>query len=218
MTPTPVASRLRIYAITPDALPTDAIESAVRVAIRAGVTAVQFRDKSARTDAERAARLARVAAACRAEGAWLVVNDDPELALDFDADAVHVGPNDLPVERVRAIVGPGMAIGASAGTVERAIALVGAGADYLGVGAIFDASGTKPDASRPRGVEVLRALRATPALARVPIVAIGGVTTAERARACIDAGADGVAATRALLGAPDVEAAVGAFVRAIGAR
>ena len=83
-------------------------------------------------------------------------------------------------------------------TVEAAGALVEQGVDYLGVGAIFEARVSKPNASAPRGVEVLQALRgAHPAL---PFVAIGGVE-AETAGACLAAGADGVAVIRAAWGA-----------------
>lgn len=220
-------TRLRVYAITPervadpvalsggDTESADAIVSAVRLAAGAGITAVQYRDKSARSPDERLALARRLAALCRELDLLFVVNDDVDLALACGADAVHLGPEDEAVEHVRERVGDRLWIGASAGVPARAVELVTAGADYLGVGAIFDAHGTKPDASAPRGVEVLRDFRAAPALGSVPIVAIGGIT-AETAGACVRAGADGVAVTRAILGAPDVALAAAAFARALG--
>lgn len=202
---------IRVYAITPDRWDTPAeYVAAVGVALRSGVTAVQFRAKRARDPEQRRACAEAVQALCRRHGALFVVNDDVDLAVELGADAVHVGPNDAPVDIVRARVGEAMWIGSSAGTVEAAVALVDAGADSLGVGAIFDASGTKPDAHHGRGPEILSAMRAHASLAGVPIVAIGGIT-AERAGACIDAGADGVAAVRDLLGARDVAAAARRF-------
>ena len=196
---------IRVYAITPDRWDTPAeYVAAVGVALRSGVTAVQFRAKRARDPEQRRACAEAVQALCRRHGALFVVNDDVDLAVELGADAVHVGPNDAPVDIVRARVGEAMWIGSSAGTVEAAVALVDAGADSLGVGAIFDASGTKPDAHHGRGPEILSAMRAHASLAGVPIVAIGGIT-AERA------GVDGVAAVRDLLGARDVAAAARRF-------
>jgi len=207
---------LRVYAITPDAWDTPAeYVAAVGVALRAGVTAVQFRTKRPRDPKTRRACAEAVQSLCRRHGALFVVNDDVDLAIALGADAVHVGPNDAPVDVVRARVGECMWIGASAGRVEDARDRVRAGADHLGVGAIFDASGTKPDAHHGRGVAILKALRADPVTASIPIVAIGGIT-AERAAACIEAGADGVAAVRDLLGARDVVAAARAFADASG--
>lgn len=212
-----IRARLRLYAITPGELSTGLLVARIAAAARAGVTAVQYRDKVERSAIERATRLAAVAAACRDAGVWFVVNDDPEIALEVGADAVHLGPADAPVDQVRARVGERLAIGASAGTVERAAELVRAGADYLGVGAIYDARPSKGNASAPRGPQVLRAMRAEPALASFPIVAIGGVTP-DNAGACLDAGADGVAAIRGLLGAADAAEAAAAFAPAFDRR
>lgn len=192
-------ARLRFYAITPDAWASpDEYAERVARALELGVTCVQFRDKRARSEAEKRACAEATQRACAEAGALFIVNDDDALALALGADGVHVGPSDRAVAEVRARVGEGMLIGGSAGTLEAAGALVEQGVDYLGVGAIFEARVSKPNASAPRGVEVLRALRgAHPAL---PFVAIGGVE-AETAGACLAAGADGVAVIRAAWGA-----------------
>lgn len=204
---------MRLYAVTPTALgDADAYGAAVAAAIRGGATAVQYRDKGATPDDARA-RAAAIVAACRGAGVLCIVNDDAALAANVGADGVHLGPDDGDVAAVRARF-PALVVGGSAGTVERAQALVEAGADYLGVGAIFDARASKANASAPRGVGALRELRGVPSLADVPVVAIGGITN-DNARACVEAGADGVAVIRAVFGAPDVEAAARACADAL---
>jgi thiamine-phosphate pyrophosphorylase len=198
---------LRLYVITPDSWAT-AHDYAVHVeaALRGGATAVQYRRKAPLAAAVRDEALRALRALCSAHGAMFVVNDDPALALAAGADAVHVGPGDVPVEAVFAAAGDRLVVGSSAGTVARASSLYGEGVDYLGVGAIFDARGSKADASAPRGPDVLAEMRATPLLQTLPIVAIGGITEATAA-SCVAAGADGVAVIREVFGAGDVETA-----------
>ena len=203
---------LRIYAITPDSLDRpEEYAAAVGVAVRAGVRVVQFRDKRSRSDDEKLRDARVVVDTCHAAGALAIVNDSVELAIESGADGVHLGPNDVAVESVP----EGLIVGASAGTPAVAQSLVERGVDYLGVGAIYDARPTKENASAPRGPEAIAAIRSTPALADVPIVAIGGIVPSN-ARHCLDAGADGVAAIRGILGARDVRAAVRAFDDALG--
>jgi thiamine-phosphate pyrophosphorylase len=194
---------MRVYAITPESLDSPGEYSrVVGAGIRGGITAVQYRDKRLDDVELRRARARAVGEACRAQGVLFVVNDDPFFAIDVGADGVHLGPEDMTVLQARKIVHDDLVIGASAGTVERARQLVFEGADYLGVGAIFDARESKPNASAPRGVDVLYDIRDERALVDIPIVAIGGIT-AENAAECVLAGADGVAAIRGLLGADD---------------
>lgn len=208
---------LAVYAITPDTWESPAeYEHGVTAAVAAGVCIVQYRDKRADGAEVRRERALAVLRACRAGGALMIVNDDPTLAASIEADGVHVGPEDAGVVEARAIVGPDRVVGASAGTLERAVALVAAGADYLGVGAIYEARVTKANASAPRGLDALKDARNHPALRTAPIVAIGGID-ANNAAACIEAGADGVAAVRAILGAPDIAASTSALVEIVAA-
>ena len=74
-----------------------------------------------------------------------MVNDNVQIALDIDADGVHVGQSDIKGRDIRSLIGPDKILGISAGTVEEAIAAEKAGADYIGVGAVFGTS-TKKDA------------------------------------------------------------------------
>lgn len=139
----------------------------------------------------------------RAAGALLIVNDRADVARAAGADGVHVGQDDVPVSVARAILGPGRLVGVSTHDVDQARAAVRDGADYLGVGPIFDTA-SKAGALPARGLDLLHAVRA--AVDR-PLVAIGGIT-AETAAAVRGAGADSVAMIGALVGAPDVAAAV----------
>ena len=87
-----------------------------------------------------------------------VVNDSVEVALQCGADGVHVGQSDIKGRDIRAIIGPDKILGISAGTVEQAVAAEQAGADYIGVGAVFPTS-TKKDA-KPMETELLRRIAA----------------------------------------------------------
>lgn len=208
---------IRLYAITPDTFTRpEHYAAAVGVAVQAGVRVVQYRDKRERPRAEKLATARLITDLCRRTDALCIINDDPELAAEAGAHGVHLGPNDSEAAEVKSSF-PQLLVGGSAGGVEAAEALVAAGVDYLGVGAIFDARPTKSNASAPRGTGVLRELRAHPSLAEIPIVAIGGITV-DNARSCLDAGADGVAAIRAILGARDIAAAIHSFDAALSNR
>lgn len=201
----PLADLLAVYAVTPDGYEPDRHEAQLQAAFAAGLRCIQLRDKAAS-----ASELRRLALRWRAitspAGALLIINDHAELAAEVDADGVHLGPNDEPLSAIRARH-PHLLLGGSASSPERALLLAGQGADYLGVGAIFDASATKPDARHHRGPELLGQLRNLRGVGHLPLVAIGGITL-HNADRCFAAGAAGVAAVRAILGAPDPAAAV----------
>ena len=176
---------------------------------------MQLRAKGA-PRAEVAAAARELSSMCRRGGASLVINDDLALALEVGAAGVHLGPQDVAVAEARRRSPPGFVIGGSAGDAARARALVEQGADYLGVGAIFEARPSKADASAPRGLEALREIAAASA---VPVVAIGGVEL-EVAGSCVEAGASGVAVIRAAWGSGDpmeVEGRVRALRAAVDA-
>lgn len=195
--------RLAIYLVSPDAWGTRPDDEArLRRLLEAGVGTVQFRDKS---DApERQARAQAMRDLCAQHQALFLVNDHPELALAVGADGVHVGESDASVASARALLGPLAIIGATARTTARAISALAEGADYLGVGAMFDARASKADAITA-GPELLLAMRERPELSDALIVAIGGID-AQNAPECFDAGADGVAMIRGLWASSDPEA------------
>lgn len=191
----PLRSALRLYLISPDGWGADP-DDASRLArlIQAGVHCVQFRDKSDTPARQQRAEAMR--AVCKEHGALFLINDDPQFAQLVDADGVHVGVDDVAVADARALLGPDKIVGATARTIDRAQEALREGADYLGVGAIYDATASKADAVTG-GLALLAMMRADPVVAETLIVAIGGITL-ENAAPCFDAGADGVAMIRGL--------------------
>lgn len=195
-----LARRLRLYLIAD--LTTrnpDQVFEVVSNCLAAGVTAVQYRNKSDRAWEQHRAWAARLRELTRAHNALFFVNDRLDLALDVGADGVHLGPDDMSPRAAREQVGADFIIGGSAGTVDRAEQLATAGCDYLGVGAVFDARGSKANASAPRGPNVIAEIKAA---VNIPIVAIGGIDI-DNAAKVFAAGADGVAVIRALLDATE---------------
>jgi thiamine-phosphate pyrophosphorylase len=134
----------------------------------------------------------------------LIINDRLDIALAVDADGVHLGDDDLPVAVARAQLGEDAIIGRSVSTVEAAEAAERAGADYLGVGAIYT-TGSKDvdDDENGIGVDVVTEIADA---VEIPLVGIGGVTP-ERTPDVIEAGADGVAVITAITQAADPERA-----------
>jgi thiamine-phosphate pyrophosphorylase len=168
-------------------------------AIRGGADVLQLRDKDSSSG-----RLYRVALELREltrdAKVPFIVNDRVDIALAADADGVHVGQADLPASVVREIMGSGKILGVSVVTVEEALLAEKDGADYLGVGPVFEARGTKPDAGVPLGVDRIARIRRH---CRLPIVAIGGID-AENAGKVREAGADAAAVISAIVAADDI--------------
>jgi thiamine-phosphate pyrophosphorylase len=133
----------------------------------------------------------------------LIINDRADIALAVDADGVHVGQEDLPLAAARKVLGPDKLVGVSTHDPAQALAAEHGGADYIGFGPLFGTS-TKATGYNARGLDQLREIRA---LVRLPIVAIGGITT-ERAPAALAAGADAVAMISDVVLARDVTAKV----------
>lgn len=189
------------------------LEDLVAAAVAGGATMIQLREKAwpARRVVEAGRRLLEIT---RRAGVPLIVNDRVDIAMAVGAEGVHVGPDDLPVADARLLLGPEKIIGASAATVEEAMAAQVEGADYVGVGSIFP-TGSKPDAGDAIGVEPLTRIRAA---VKIAVVAIGGITHANAILA-IRAGADGVAVISAVVGADDVAGATRRLMEVVrGAR
>jgi len=204
---TPFPSR-GLYAIADTALlGDDALEPAVAAALRGGAAAIQYRDKRG-GGARRAAQARRLRALCAERGVAFIVNDDVTLARAVEADGVHVGREDAPLEAARAALGSEAVVGVSCNDrLERALIAQTGGASYVAFGRFF-ASRTKPGAVGA-APELLR--RARPRL-RLPIVAIGGITP-ENGAVLLAAGADVLAAIHGVFGGPDPEAAARAYAR-----
>jgi thiamine-phosphate diphosphorylase len=197
----------RLYAIA-DPLDTGRGPAELAAALLAGGAGlVQLRLKGARARELLEAALA-IEPLCRRSGALFLVNDRPDVARGAGADGVHLGQDDVPVWVARRILGAGGVVGVSTHSVEEACAAEAAGADYVGVGPVYPTA-TKERGLPPRGVELVRAVRAA---VRCPIVAIGGIS-AETAPEVWGAGADAVAMIGALARAADPAAAVRRVLR-----
>jgi thiamine-phosphate pyrophosphorylase len=194
----------RVYLV----LEAAAAARAVEPALRGGVDLVQLRDKDASDDEiVRAGRELRDL--CHAHGALFLVNDRPDLAVACDADGVHVGQDDMPVDQARAIVGRDRIVGTSTHSPEQVDAADASDADYYAVGPVFE---TPTKAGRPATGWDLIAYAA--GRATKPWFAIGGID-AETAPAATAAGAERVVVVRAIRDAGDPEAAARALRAAL---
>ena len=180
----------------------------LHAALAGGVDAVQLRDKSAGRDAIlRAAE--RFRAICDEHAALFVVNDEPQLAFECGADGVHVGQDDLAVERTRAVVGRAPLVGVSTHDPDQVAAALGSSADYLGVGPVH-ATPTKPGRA-PVGAELVQLAAAR---ARKPFFAIGGIDE-ENVGEVVVAGARRVAVVRAIRDSVDPRASAATLRTAV---
>lgn len=195
------AQNLLLYAVTDRTwVGRQTLLEQIESALKGGATLVQLREKDLpRLDYIREA--AQATALCHRYGVPLIVNDSLEVALKSGADGVHVGIEDQPVAEIRRQAGKGFLIGATAKTVEQARAAQAAGADYLGVGAVFP-SPTKKNAIRITTGQ----LREICSSVSIPCVAIGGISR-ENLPALAGGGMDGFALVSAIFSQPDIEAA-----------
>lgn len=172
----------------------------IEAALAGGVTLVQLREKALPEEAFLKEAI-QVRNLCRRYGVPLLINDNVDVALQSGADGVHVGREDAPVAAIRKRMGRDFLIGATAKTVRQAQLAQEAGADYLGVGAVFP-SPTKQSARRITGEQ----LRDICAAVSIPAVAIGGITR-ENLSQLRGSAVQGIAVVSALFGAADIRAA-----------
>lgn len=180
-------------------------------ALAAGARLVQVRPEDHYTDRAALDLAAALAELCARHEALCLVNDRVHIAQAVGAHGVHLGADDLPVDVARRLLPANALIGGTCREPEAARAARRAGADYLGVGPVWS-TGTKTGLPDPLGLDGLAAVCEAVDL---PVIAIGGIT-AERAEACRDAGAHGVAVVGAISGAPDPGRATAELLRAVG--
>lgn len=192
---------LRLYAITDrNCNKRFSLYEQVELALQGGVTIVQLREKQLDEDSF-TAEAAELRKLCHRYGVPLIINDSLSVAAKSGADGIHVGVNDISVAEIRRQTGAEFIIGATAKTVEQARSAMREGADYLGVGAVFN-SPTKPDALRITKAQ----FNEIAASVNIPCVAIGGITL-ENIRELSDVKACGVAMVSAIFAADDIRAA-----------
>ena len=195
--------------LDPSVCPNRSLVDVLKASATAGAKIFQYRNKTASMKAAYAEALP-LRKAAHEIGVLFIVNDRCDLALAVDADGVHLGQGDLPLNLARKVMGPDKLIGISTHSREQVVAATAGRPNYLGFGPIFT-PGSKSDHDPVVGLQGLRAIRPLTAL---PIFAIGGIT-ADRADEVIRAGADGVAVISAILKAPDISQTVTDFVSRI---
>ena len=178
------------------------LEEQIEEALAGGVTILQLREKNL-PEEEFLQESVRVKDICHRHGVPLIINDNVEVALKSGADGVHVGIEDAPVSEIRARVPADFIIGATCKTVEQAKKAGQAGADYMGVGAVFP-SPTKTTAIRITREQLCEICTSV----QLPAVAIGGIT-AENITEIRGGGMAGAAVVSAIFGAADIQKAAG---------
>ncbi|MHB1629494.1 MAG: thiamine phosphate synthase, partial [Bacilli bacterium] len=199
---------LRLYVVTDERQDAGSLEDVLAEAIAGGATAVQLRRKGelGRRFVEMGRAVKRITAGA---GVLFIVNDRVDVALLVDADGVHVGQDDIDCSDARRLLRHRI-VGVSAATVQEALAAERAGADYLGVGAVFPTR-SKPDADASSLHELSQIAKAV----KIPVVGIGGIGQ-ENAASVLAAGADGVAVVSAVMSAANPRAASQALLRCVG--
>lgn len=192
---------LLLYAVTDRAwVGRQTLLEQIEDALKGGVTMVQLREKQL-DDSSFIREAVEVKALCHEYGVPLIINDNVEVARKSEADGVHVGIEDTPVAEIRRSVPADFIIGATCKTVEQALKAEAAGADYMGVGAVFP-SPTKTHAIRITSER----LREICAAVSIPAVAIGGINR-DNILEIRGSRASGVAVVSAIFGAKDIEKA-----------
>lgn len=172
--------------------PAENLTAIVEAALQGGLTLVQYRDKTAE-DRDRLIQAQKLCQLCHQYGALFIVNDRIDLALAVDADGVHLGQQDLPIAVARQLLGPQRLIGRSTTNPEEMQQAIQEGADYIGVGPVYE---TPTKAGKAAvGLDYIRyAAQHTP----IPWFAIGGIDV-NNVNDAIAAGAQRIAVVRALV-------------------
>ncbi len=188
---THLLQQLRFYFITDEAAPKLSALAQAKIAIAAGATAVQYRNKAFSLNQFQEAL--EIRNLCKANHVLFMVNDDILLAKALDADGVHLGQEDARLQTARQILGPSAVIGASVSTVDEFYRTDLTSCDYIGVGPVFPTK-TKADAKKVIG---LSGLKRIVNLTFLPVVAIGGITP-DNIQDCLAQGAAGVSMISAI--------------------
>lgn len=192
---------LLLYAVTDQAwVGKQTLLEQIEDALKGGATIVQLREKTL-DEAAFVKEAILVRDLCHKYNVPLIINDNVDVALKSRADGVHVGIEDTPVAEIRKRVSSDFIIGATCKNVEQAKIAEAAGADYMGVGAVFP-SPTKTNAVRITNEQLCEIISSV----SIPAVAIGGISYDN---VCEIKGSrvSGVAVVSAVFGAEDIEKA-----------
>lgn len=190
-----IKQQLSVYFIMGTANSTRQPLDVVKEAIQGGITMFQFREKGEKAlQGEEKKQLARqIQALCQEANVPFIVNDDVQLAIDLDADGVHVGQEDTNAKDVRQRIGNKI-LGVSTHNLDEVKQAIKDGADYVGMGPVYPTE-TKKDTRSVQGVSLITEVRRHGL--QIPIVGIGGITY-DNAAPVIQAGADGVSIISAI--------------------
>lgn len=189
---------MHLYAVTDRAWTGNkTLYEQIKEALENGITCVQLREKNL-DETSFIEEAKKICVLCRQYNTPFIVNDNVKVAIASNADGIHIGQDDMGLKDVRKIVGENMIIGISAHTVEEAKFAQENGADYIGIGAVFETS-TKND------VDVIpyEKVKSICDAVDIPKVAIGGIN-AENILKLKGSGIDGVAVVSAIFGAKDI--------------
>ena len=205
----PTTNTSRLYVITNSLLPIDFFQS-IEDALRGGIGVLQYRDKPPAgrhnkisiPDLDERKKIAQEL--CRLAHSYnslFIVNDSLEIAIEVNADGVHLGPNDTPIETAKYLMGDKIIIGASCYSLEQAVEAQDKGADYISLQVWRSATTKEINGYLPVGPGEFRKISSR---LGVPVVAIGGITKLNLGQ-IIRAGADYIAMASGVLVSKDVE-------------
>jgi len=196
------------YLVTDSGLSKKGTLSDVKEAVESGCRIVQYREKNKSTK-EMIYEASEIKKIC-SDNAIFLVNDRIDVALAVDADGVHIGQDDMPIETARKLLGPDKIIGLSVHNSDEAIRAEKNGVDYVGVGPVFDTS-TKKDAGKGIGPARIREVKNA---IKIPVVAIGGINK-ENCNIVVESGADSLVAISAIVCSDDVKKETKIFIDTI---
>lgn len=186
-----------VYLVTSE---TDNLLNIVESALQGGLTLVQYRKKNV-DDIIRLEMAQKLCELCHKYDALFIVNDRVDIALEVDADGVHLGQQDVPISLARRILGPNKIIGRSTTNPQEMAKAIAEKADYIGVGPVY-ATPTKPD-KQPAGLDYVKYAAET---SPIPWFAIGGIDE-NNVTEVMASGATQVAVVRAIMEADNPQKA-----------
>lgn len=190
---------LLLYAITGGLnIDRQSLYTKTEEAIKGGATIVQLREKNLNY-VDFLSEASEIQKLCDKYKIPFVINDNTDIAKEIECDGVHIGQDDMSVSEARQLLGNDKIIGVSVQNVKQAIKAEDEGADYLGVGAIFQTK-SKDDAENVSTDTLKRICQSV----TIPVVAIGGITK-DNVALLKDKGICGVAVISEIFCATDVK-------------
>jgi thiamine-phosphate pyrophosphorylase len=196
------------YLVTDSGLSKEGTLSDVKEAVEAGCKIVQYREKN-RSTKEMVSEAAEIKRIC-SDKAIFLVNDRIDVALAVDADGVHIGQDDMPIETAKRLLGENKVIGLTVHNTDEAIEAEKKGADYVGLSPIFDTA-TKKDAGDGIGPDKIKEVKNA---IKIPVVAIGGINK-ENCESVIQNGADSLVAISSVICSDNVKNEIKNFIDTI---